>query len=250
MSLTSLLKSKEGSDIRERFRSAFSKPSVGSSVLLIPPVPGNSPIIGAAFDYGVRLMMRKINPMSIERDYWIADRAIDRLPAKQQPRELKIIEDARRRFEQFLKNGTLTDDLLVSMIGLAQLDSAYRSSGQYTDQVGQKPRVEHIADLRALLARLPLEQFHAKKTCLLNPSFGEASRAINGADGDLIIDDVLLDIKTTKNPPLDSGDFQQLMGYYLLYRIGGITGFASFKGAHSISRVGIYFARFDGHSGN
>ena len=34
--------------------------------------------------------------------------------------------------------------------------------------------------------------------CYLNPTFGDASNLVGGADADIILDDMLIDIKTTK----------------------------------------------------
>lgn len=85
-----------------------------------------------------------------------------------------------------------------------------------------------------------MDHFKAKSICILNPIFGEASRAIGGADADLVIDDLLLDVKVRKTTEVRGPDFQALMGYYLLYRISGISGLQM---QPPISRVGFYFAR-------
>jgi hypothetical protein len=76
---------------------------------------------------------------------------------------------------------------------------------------------------------------------LLNPTFGEASHLVGGADIDLVIDDVMFEIKTTQKLELTRDYFNQLMGYYILYRIGGIDGMHP---QHKITRLGIYHSRY------
>jgi hypothetical protein len=79
-----------------------------------------------------------------------------------------------------------------------------------------------------------------KKTCLLNPTFGNASLLVGGADADLILDDILIDIKVTKQEGMKRDSFNQLMGYYILHRIA----IPDKKYSKEISRLGIYSARF------
>jgi hypothetical protein len=102
---------------------------------------------------------------------------------------------------------------------------------------------DDIADLRNLVTAIPLEQFKAKKECFLNPTFGDASRAIGGADADIIVDDLLLDIKVRKDVAITTEDFHQVIGYYLLYKIGGV-GSDGIYYIPDITRVGFYSARY------
>jgi hypothetical protein len=56
----------------------------------------------------------------------------------------------------------------------------------------------------------------------------------------MVIDDVMIEIKTMGDFELERGHFNQLIGYYILSRIGGIEGLPK---THSIKRLGIYFSR-------
>ena len=58
-------------------------------------------------------------------------------------------------------------------------------------------------------------------------------------DADLIIDDTLIDIKTTKNLKFERDHYDQLIGYYILNKIGGINGVNN----HKIQNIAIYFSR-------
>jgi len=55
----------------------------------------------------------------------------------------------------------------------------------------------------------------------------------------LVIDDALIEIKTTKDFKVRREYFDSTHRYYLLFRIGGISGC---KG-HMIKKLGIYFSR-------
>lgn len=85
------------------------------------------------------------------------------------------------------------------------------------------------------------EYFKSRKICILNPTFGKASRLVGGADCDLVIDDAIIDIKTTKKLDLTRNYFDQLIGYYILYTIGNIDGMPT---DCKVKRLGIYFSRY------
>lgn len=64
---------------------------------------------------------------------------------------------------------------------------------------------------------------------------------VGGADADLFIDGMLIDIKTTKKLELQRSYLDQLIGYYVLHKIGGI---GELKPKTEISKVAIYFSRY------
>ncbi|HUZ10705.1 MAG TPA: hypothetical protein VMU76_11130 [Acidimicrobiales bacterium] len=72
----------------------------------------------------------------------------------------------------------------------------------------------------------------AAKELVFNPTF-DASLLLGGADGDLIADGRLLDIKTKLGAEIAKTDFWQLLGYAL----------GDFRDAHGITEVGFYFSR-------
>lgn len=67
---------------------------------------------------------------------------------------------------------------------------------------------------------------------LLNPTF-DGSEWVGGADADLIVENCLIDIKTTKWPFWDAEWVYQVLGYVLL----------DWNNTYQIESVGIYFAR-------
>jgi hypothetical protein len=92
-----------------------------------------------------------------------------------------------------------------------------------------------------LISIVKPEYFKSRKICILNPTFGKASRLVGGADCDLVIDDAIIDIKTTKKLDLTRNYFDQLIGYYILYTIGNIDGMPT---DCKVKRLGIYFSRY------
>ena len=77
------------------------------------------------------------------------------------------------------------------------------------------------------------------ETLLLNPTFGESSAMVGGADADLIAGDLLIDIKTTTKKAMNPTELDQLFGYFLLARNERKTD----PDFPDIRRVGLYFSR-------
>src|SRR5208282_6550847 len=125
--------------------------------------------------------------------------------------------------------------LVRAAIDLAQLDLVKRI-GRLELLPIDDAMVEDVSNMLALVRG---DDFRAKRTCVLNPTFGAASELVGGADGDIFIDGTLIDIKVNKNLELGRDIFNQLVGYYCLSCIGGIDGCRG-----NITCVAVYFARF------
>ncbi|MHB1565155.1 MAG: hypothetical protein ACYCXG_00275 [Acidiferrobacter sp.] len=101
---------------------------------------------------------------------------------------------------------------------------------------------DDVQDLLDLLAITPLADFVHDEILWLNPSFGDASRTVGGADADLIVGDMLVDIKTTKDDAIKPEHLNQLLGYFLLARQHRATNPAF----PPINKIGLYYSRY-GH---
>jgi hypothetical protein len=97
-----------------------------------------------------------------------------------------------------------------------------------------------IEDLKALLALVPWDKFAPKNYALINPVFDSKKTWVHSADGDLIIDDTLIDIKTVQKMPYRV--WEQLIGYYLLTKNNGILN-KNMEKSITISKVASYFSR-------
>ena len=256
MSLTSFLSNNQ--DVRDRFRQQFNKPPLATDKdLLAPPLSNRYTLVGTAFDYLLRFYVKRLNPDAIERQ-WVAEHcltnplspllvdatmdidgtAVDYTETKLTKRAKRIIEQAKANYSAYLRSGRITDDLFKSALCLAQLDPIHRAG--FIDENMGNVKDEDIEDLRKLLSIVDPKLFKAQHLCMLNPTFGEASRLVGGADADLLIDDLLIDVKTTKKLNFQTTFFHQLMGYVVLHEIAHV---GDLKPKPPVTKAGIYFAR-------
>jgi hypothetical protein len=134
--------------------------------------------------------------------------------------------------------------MLHSALQLAQLEQFYRG-GTLSASFGEVTEAG-IADLGILLAvarNAAPDSLRASRVCMLNPAFRDASYLVGGADADLLIDDTLVEIKTTRELKFTAETFRQLVGYYALYKIGGGVTMGP-RPKPRILSLGIYFARY------
>jgi hypothetical protein len=259
VSLTSIIRGRK--DIREGLRARLTRPALKLGEIKAPPLTANYGIVATAFDYLLRFRLQGLNK-SAQASLWAAEQGVEMIGAEEFVYDLDsgrlssstrdrrrqkadaYIAEARELHRGYLKTGKLGDELLAVCLRLAYLDVALRVGPDRIDWKGlAKPDKRDITDLRALLALVDESAFKARSACLLNPTFGLASTLVGGADADLLIDDCLIDIKNTKDPHLDAGDFLQLIGYYLLNGYAGMS--CSGKPVvYRINSLAIYFSRY------
>src|SRR5690606_18122298 len=121
---------------------------------------------------------------------------------------------------------------------LAKLDVTFRI-GSIAANIGSIDTYA-VSELKELFKIVPWESFHAVRRYVANPFFGEGSSLVGGADGDFVIDDLLVDIKCTRKPGLDRVALNQILGYTFLSLLGGVNG----RKRPEIRRIGVYFARY------
>ena len=142
--------------------------------------------------------------------------------------------------ERFVRTGVIPDELPRLLLKVSNLDPLYRTHSAnflpptpdsvFTEDIMQ----EEIDDLFALYQLIPANLFQGDEISL-NPDvsilnrncYPKPARPLDGgikADADVIIDDFLIDVKTSMKkitPTLPLQDFCQLMGYYALTALGG-----------------------------
>lgn len=258
MSLTSFLENK---DVAERFRQEFERPTASKAqhTLFAPPLTNRYAVVGTAFDYLLRFYIKKINSTAVTQP-WVAERSAELLKKMynswiEKPEDASgiifgrasseadsIITVAKQNYSTYLENGEITDGLIKSTLSLAQLDVVYRTKFEHLleAQLGNIWKRD-VKDLKKLISIVDGNIFKANGICLLNPTFGDASQLIGGADADVIIDNRLIDIKTTIRPHFKGEYLYQLLAYYALAQIGGIDC-APLN--HKITKLEIYFSRF------
>jgi len=270
MSLLSLLNEP---DVRKVFKEEFPRQAVKRNHHpLAPPKTGNNGLVGTAFDYLLRFYLKRLNPKARCSD-WIAEKTPNILESyvvhaenryvraqwaipryaricreksrlvsfnkNLLARAKRILDDSKKTYDGYLRSGRIDRHLITSALCLAQLDSYYRANtGEY--DLGSVDELD-IEDLWALTTLVKPSFFKAKKLVVLNPTFGAGSRIVGGADADILLDDAIIEIKTTKDFQVRRESYNQLIGYYLLSRIGGIDGV---KHNHRTRKLAIYFSRF------
>jgi hypothetical protein len=147
-------------------------------------------------------------------------------------------------YEEFEKTGKFTKEFLISAIIMAQWELILKSPGFTHPSLLNFKRpedvdVETINELQALTGLPKSKMFTSKKSIHLNPEFGIGSDLVGGAAADLIIDDTLIDIKTISTLEFSITHYRQLIGYWILSKIGKINQTEKVQ----INNIGIYFAR-------
>jgi hypothetical protein len=239
MSLTSFLDLK---DVKAKFRETFLKPSLSPlGEMRAAPLTKNYSLVGTAFDYLLRFYLER-HDWFTQSFGWIAQMASFSPLVEQDlilAEQIKgIVREAQEQHKAYLRHGQLTEGLIRSCLFLAQLDPVFRRKVIVPD-LGRVDG-QDIIDLNNLLSLVTPDTLKPEKICLLDATFG-ASSLVGGADVDLVIDDLIIDIKTTIDPTLRRKHFNQIIGYYMLYRLAGINGAPN---NHRINRLAIYSSRY------
>lgn len=239
MSITSFLNNIE---VRKKFRDSLKYPVLKSKQApLATPVTKNYSIVGTAFDYLLRFYIEGLNTNLVSGE-WVAYEGLSEIE-RNESKEVydaaaDIYANAKYHYEKYQKDKIITDWLLLSLLGLAKLDIYYRSG--YLDNINKVDAAD-IEDLQYLIELIKPEDWIAENIAVLNPTFGAAGSLVGGADADLIIDDMLIEIKTTLKLEVTKDFINQLIGYYILYKISGISGVNI---DIELLKIGIYFSRF------
>jgi hypothetical protein len=233
----------ERKDVKEYLRLNVPKPWFQvKAEIKAPPLTTAYGWAGTSLDYLLRFYLQKLNTCAKESG-WVAEESIAILEhSRVAPSALKrargIVVKARQLHREYLKEkrAQKPNEVLVrAAIDLAQLDLVKRIGRLELLPIEDAM----VKDVSNMLALVRADDFRAKRTCVLNPTFGAASELVGGADGDIFIDGTLIDIKVNKNLELGRDIFNQLLGYYYLSCIGGVDGYRK-----KITSVAVYFARF------
>ncbi len=221
---------------------------------VVCPRTKNYSLIGTAFDYLLRSELKRMHPESVENGF-IAENSIllvnrhikltgyfQSKNAQIGEKELHAMVKAAKRYKEkralFLAQGILMDDFIEATIRFARMDAIFRA-GIY-DDVEKEVDPLDIEDMKALYNLIPQEFKKPSDPMLLDPTFGEASMKVSGADVDLIMGDSMIDIKTTKEMKLDEYLWSQIVGYLVLadeaLNNEGILP--------NIENLGLYFSRY------
>jgi len=219
MSLTRFVRR---ADVRAQLK--LLRPAIPRQLSIIrkcPPKSNHSSLIGTAFDYLLRFELHR-RTKDVVKFPWVAELAAARLsqPPRLAPALLRLpmfADNGERRFRRAAladrvvshakvaeleyrskRRVTAKDQscLAAHALRLAKLDIYYRC-GEWDDTCALADPAD-MKELLSLLSIVPYRVFTPSRKLLLNPNFASCSRLVGGADADLIVDDVLIDVKTIK----------------------------------------------------
>jgi hypothetical protein len=195
--------------------------------------------MGTAIDYGIRFYLQK-KYAAAHPNLLIAQLAVKVAPLNIQNRMNNIVREAMT----FLNNATsINRDFAYHCWQLANIDTLWRTGlipKDIPDQISNKEIVEFLGIMKGVTQNWPI----VDKYCVLNPTFGIASNLVNGADADVVQDDVIVDIKTIRRPNIPDL-LHQLVGYAALEVMDFIDGKPGKSNADLTKYLGGYFARHD-----
>lgn len=230
-------------DVKARFKAEFPKPKLDLKQEILAAAPNGSDVrlAGTAYDYLLRFYIKYQNPHAEESE-WIAEYALPHFNRRGQNdlfnQAKNVIDQARNNYQEFLTNGQFTNELLQSALLLGKLDAVMRAG--YIHDGWSAINHQDIQDLQNLVSLLKPDFFKSSGKIILNPTWTEAAQLVRAADGDLILDDLLVDFKTVKELKLELRVFHQLMCYYIL----SVIQRKQEEDAIELKRLGIFFSRF------
>ena len=262
MSLTTLVERPEVKSLLDSLLPAYTRNlRLERQVAPASSARGHAAVVGTAFDYALRFEIRRMarfiaTRQDVRTRRWIAEDAAERYQncmnrertrqrfgPSQEADVFKALCEARVFEAQWADSQRVTSKqrrkLAWHCARLASIDSFYRA-GTRALPFRLSPSEAVVADVASLLAHAPVADMLGEGPVALNPSFGTASLAAGGADADIVIGDLLVDVKTTRKCLIERDISRQLMGYMLLSRVGHVDD----SRVPLVRRIGVYFARF------
>lgn len=139
-------------------------------------------------------------------------------------------------FKNYLNNNKIDGSKVIKdYLILANLESIYRS-GLWNNSLLSSNSDLLEKDLLNLNSYISSLELNITNRLELGFDFKILSKSITNGDGDLIIDNSIIDIKSSKDPKIDSSIWYQLILYYLFVVINKDT---------SIEYIGFYFVRIN-----
>ncbi len=256
MSLTAFVKQPRISEAFDQFATTTRTPKAykGRSIL-VPDSHGPNGLAGASFDYLVRFHIARTlrgGEVTVHQRQWLSEYVCERIypsevdggPYDFGNNELwrALLDEAHNAAREYIAGSGCVRCLANLVQYMAHSDLNVRTLAAFNAYFDASGKV--ASELTALLDQFdPEALFAPKKTVILNPEF-VLNEKIGGADGDLIVDDRLIEFKTSKRLSLHKSHLIQLAGYAVLYDLGGVKIDGGIYSS-PISSVGVYFARYN-----
>jgi len=266
MSLLSFIKIP---DVRETIKVLRPKATRKIGVpLRVPAQSKNHAAVGQAFDYLLRIELKRRAPhavsrrtvnelapllfsviaasgsegVSMYRSIVCGAGALNPIPPKEAAEKAwRVVTEAAASVANYIAatppSRCQLSELASHTIRLAKLDSVRRAGR--SDLQFEHTSPEDVQDLVDLLDIVPFSDLIDPGLMLLNPVFNNASPLVGGADADLISGGSLIDFKATIANSMESIHLDQLLGYLILARKERSID-STFP---AINKLGLYFCR-------
>lgn len=203
--------------------------------LMVEPTKGKGVdfgAVGTAYDYWLRCELKKS-----DSDIYTAFLGYRECVSMygNSPKVAKLLKRHTKALSEFSKGILLSNDdsLFEACLFIAKFETEYRS-GYPVETFDVMP--QNIEELKHIAKATKLD-FFQKKEIVLNPIFDvKGSKLFIKADGDIVLDNVLMDLKTSSQIALKD-NLRQLIGYWVLNLLGGSP--------IDIQRLGVYYPRFN-----
>ena len=214
-------------------------------------------VVGTAFDYLARFMIART--ININKDHALlnlrSENGIDFFNEDYQDELYDKFEICMDQIEHYINGSNEINLVEVTKICcfLARLEHASRTNwvpNEETLKLLKKEDSEILKEVNSM-GVVFYDDFIAKgmvkedSVVVFNPSFGICSKKLKGADGDIFIDGVLWDFKTTKLSIKKNNDFIQMWQYLVYDRACKMYNDSTYSLAkHEIKALAFYKARF------
>lgn len=165
------------------------------------------------------------------------------------PVQWEYDEDLSKVVNQFVETGMNTE----AVVKAALLNAGWKSEENVKSWINRDAfEQDLLSEMEELFEVLRGQEWAAGERLFDNPGFGKYRYILPG-EGDFLIDDLLVDVKTTESPSFSNSFWRQLLLYYVLndvqrelYEAENVrSGRETFDEKYpEITRVGIYFARY------
>lgn len=202
--------------------------------LLVEPAKGKGVdfgAVGTAYDYWFRCELKK-SDSDIYTTFLGYRECVSRYGDS--PKAAKLLKRHTKTLSEFSKGTLLSkDSLFEACLFIAKFETEYRS-GYPVETFDVKP--QNVEELGRIAEATKLDHFQNKET-ILNPTFAvKGSKLAIQADGDVVLEDVLVDLKTSSQITLKD-NLRQLIGYWVLNLLRGTP--------IDLRRLGVFYPRFN-----
>ena len=243
MSLTRIV---EESNSKKFLKQYLNKPKMDVISNSVEPTTTRYSRMGVAFDYAFRFGLKhRLGNKTNSRSRLVAELSVHNVVKEMYPEDYLRLSDKLENAIFRMENSEINESekgrlAAKAAFELADLEPIFRAKMLFPFPEITETEVE---ELIALYGLIDFEIFENSEEIFLNPAFGDGSRKVGGADADIIVDDMIIDIKTTKHPKFTLEMLRQLVGYSLLANKFGIISENRDCAPHKITKMAVYFSR-------